>query len=47
MTRLFVRVSVVALPTYVSVHWNVIVVASVPAKVSELLIATFFPLATI
>ena len=42
---LFVRVSVVARPTYVSVPWNVIVVASVPAKVRVLLTVRLFPVA--
>ena len=40
---LFVRVSVVARPTYVSVPWNVIVVLSVPEKVSVFVKLSVFP----
>ena len=40
---LFVSVSVVVLPTYVSVPWKVMVVESVPAKVRELLTAKVLP----
>ena len=40
---LFVSVSVVVLPTYVSVPWKVMVVESVPAKVRVLLIVAVLP----
>ena len=42
---LFVSVSVVVLPTYVSVPWKVIVVESVPAKVRVLLTVRVLPAA--
>ena len=44
---LLVKVSVVARPTYVSVPWNVSVVPSVPARVSELLAVSVLPSAIV